>query len=272
MNPQEYRDLLAPVSALVRSVRPMILEHAVGKITAKGDNDFVTATDYAVQKILEEGLHAIRPDFAFLGEESADHRLDLNVPTWVIDPIDGTTNFIHRYAFSCVSVGLVLGGDTLIGVVYNPYMDELFSAARGFGATLNDRPISVSEIDDFRYALVNIGTMAYHKNKTADAFRLWKRLFCAGSDIRRSGSAALDLCYVAVGRTEMYAEPALCSWDFAAGAVILREAGGKLTDWYGTPLVCDGKRHSVAASNGILHDEFCRIIAEEDVMSATEIE
>ena len=272
MNMQEIYALIPPVSALVRSVRPLMDDRSADRtVTVKGDSDFVTAADLAVQAALEEGLRALRPDFAFMGEESEMHTIDPNIPTWVIDPIDGTTNFIHRYAFSSVSVGLVLGGESIFGIVFNPYMDELFAAVKGYGATCNGRPISVSSLDDFDTALVGIGTMPYYKEKTSDTFRLWSILFNAGSDIRRSGSAALDVCYVAAGRMDVFAEPSLGSWDFAASSIILREAGGTLTDWHNTRLPCDGHRHSVAASNTKLHRALLDIITAADVMSSTEV-
>ncbi len=272
MSMQEIHALLEPVSALVRSVRSLMDDRSADRsVTVKGDSDFVTAADLAVQQALEDGLRALRPDFAFMGEESACHEIDPNVPTWVIDPIDGTTNFIHRYAFSAVSVGLVLGGESILGVVFNPYLDELFAAVKGCGATCNGRPISVSSLADFNTALVGIGTMPYYKEKTSDTFRLWCSLFNAGADIRRSGSAALDVCYVAAGRMDVFAEPSLGSWDFAAASVILREAGGTLTDWHDTRLACDGRRHSVAASNGLLHRDLLNCIIAADVMATTEI-
>lgn len=272
MNTSELAALLAPVTALVRGVRPLMDERAASEVTVKGDSDFVTAADLAVQQALEDGLRAIRPNFAFMGEESAMHEIDPAVPTWVIDPIDGTTNFIHRFAFSAVSVGLVLGGEPILGIVFNPYLDELFAAVKGGGATCNGRPIGVSSLDNFDTALVGIGTMPYYKDKTSDTFRLWRRLFNAGADIRRTGSAALDVCYVAAGRMDVFAEPSLGSWDFAASSIILREAGGRLTDWHGVELPCDGHRHSVAASNAILHGNLLDIIAAEHVMAATEID
>ncbi|MBQ8397895.1 MAG: inositol monophosphatase [Clostridia bacterium] len=273
MNMQDIHALLEPVSALVRSVRPLMDDRSADRsVTVKGDSDFVTAADLAVQQALETGLRTLRPDFAFMGEESAMHTIDPAVPTWVIDPIDGTTNFIHRYAFSAISVGLVLGGEPIFGIVFNPYLDELFAAVKGFGATCNGQPISVSPLDHFDTALVGIGTMPYYKEKTSDTFRLWCSLFNAGADIRRSGSAALDVCYVAAGRMDVFAEPSLGSWDFAASSIILREAGGTLTDWHNTHLACDGHRHSVAASNGKLHQTLLDFIINADVMATTEID
>jgi len=268
---QEICTLLDPVSALVRSVRPLMDDRSADRsITVKGKNDFVTAADFAVQRALERGLRDLCPAFAVMGEESARHEIDPNIPTWVIDPIDGTSNFIHRCAFSAVSVGLVLGGESLLGVVFNPYLDELFTAVKGCGAACNGQPIAVSDLDCFDTALVGIGTMPYNKDKTGDAFRLWRALFHAGNDIRRSGSAALDVCYVAAGRLDVFAEPSLGSWDFAASSVILREAGGTLTDWYDHCPILDGRRHSVAASNGKLHRELMNIINAADVMTAIE--
>lgn len=271
MTNSEISTLLQQLTALVRRLRPLVDDRAERSVTVKSDSNFVTTADLNVQNALEAGLRQIAPAFAFLGEESEDHRLDPNTPTWVIDPIDGTTNFIHRAAYSAISVGLVQNEQPILGVVFNPYLDELFAAARGQGATCNGQPIHVTDLDTFNTALVGIGTMPYFKQHADHTFRLFKHLFLAGADIRRSGTAALDLCSLAMGRLDVFAEPMLYPWDFAAGSLILREAGGRLTDWSGKEITVDGHCHSMAGSNTRLHADLLRVIADADVMQATKI-
>ncbi len=271
MNNAEITTLLTRVTDLVRSLRPLVDDRAERTVTVKSDSNFVTTADLNVQNALEAGLRTIAPTFAFLGEESDDHAIDPATPTWVIDPIDGTTNFIHRAAYSAISVGLVQNGQPILGVVFNPYLDELFAAAAGQGATCNGQPILVTDLDSFDTALVGIGTMPYFKQYASDVFRLFKNLFLAGADIRRSGTAALDLCSLAMGRLDVFAEPMLYPWDYAAGSLIIREAGGRLTDWAGNDLAVDGHCHSMAGSNTRLHSALLAIIADADVMHATNI-
>lgn len=219
---------------IVKSVKEMILDREqAGKITEKGAADFVTAIDVDVQKEIKEQLAKRFPEADFLGEEDKESNFDRRRPVFILDPIDGTTNLIHDYKMSAVSLALCENGTVTKGVVYNPFSDELFTAERGRGAFVNGTPIHVSGAALLSCGLISIGTSPYEKERADKLFELFKNVFLKAQDIRRSGSAALDLCFIAAGRTDGYFEQNLKPWDFAAGSLILQEAGGKITDFFG---------------------------------------
>lgn len=220
-------------------------------ITVKGDADYVTRVDFEVQKYMISALSSAFPDYRIMSEESENAELDKSCPTFILDPVDGTTNLIHHYRQSAVSTGLAYGGRVVAGVVWNPFSNELFYAFEGGGAYLWKERISVSSTKELKNSLVAIGTSPYEKRTTAKNFDIYRRIFENAVDIRRSGSAALDLCYTAAGRTEAFAEQNLKPWDFAAGSVILTEAGGKITDWNGKELDCS-RNCDVLATNGYI--------------------
>lgn len=245
-----------------------------------GDDNFATAWDIATQRRLISELSALIPDALFLAEEEADeadalaHVFTDTVPEtgrcFVIDPIDGTTNFMHGMCHSAVSVALVEDGVTVFGCVYNPWLDECFHATAGGGAFLRrgngdgfiDTPISVSarSLPD---SLVAFGTTPYDKTHAEATFGLVCDFFRICRDVRRCGSAALDVCYVAAGRYDAFFELTLSPWDFASGALILREAGGILTDMKGTPIMT-AEKSSVLAANPACHAEALAIIASHE--------
>jgi myo-inositol-1(or 4)-monophosphatase len=223
--------------------------------------DLVTKYDAAVQAFLQERLSAIAPEAGFLGEESvggggrphAENR-------FIVDPIDGTANFIKGLRRSCVSIGYEQAGEIVLGVIYNPYAGELFSAEKGKGAFLNGAPIHVSgaPLDE---AMAFAGTSPYYADCLDETLLLAKRLLTRCLDIRRSGSAALELCDVAAGRAEVYYEYRLSPWDYAAGSCILQEAGGRISDLAGGPLPFD-RKSSMAAGNPACWRELIRLAAE----------
>ena len=227
-------------------------EDSAHNIKVKGAADFVTAVDYASERFVTAELRAHFPEAAILSEESTDVSFEPKEYTFVLDPVDGTTNLIHRYRQSAVSLGLLHNGVPVAGVVYNPFNRELFWAEKGKGAYFNGRKMTVSEETDFSKSVITIGTMPYYKQYADKNFELFKRIYLDAVDIRRTGSAALDLCYTADGRTEAFFERGLKAWDFCAGAVILSEAGGKLTDWNGAELNYF-KEQNIVASNGVFH-------------------
>ena len=246
----DYQEL----NTLLRSLRPFLLDPtSAGEIIIKNRNDFVTAADLGVQRRLCEELKRRYPDFAFMGEEDKDHTVDPSVPTFILDPIDGTTNYIFSYGLSAVSLALCHKGVAVIGAVYNPHTDELFYAERGKGATLNGKPIRVPDATSPAEVIAAVGTMPYRKEYADELFSIARALYLDCIDIRRSGSAAIDCCYAAAGRVGLYAERGLKVWDYAASTVIIEEAGGKITDWSGNPVPLFGSS-SVAVSNGRLHD------------------
>lgn len=201
-----------------------------------GPRDLVTEYDLLVQNYLHQELLKLLPEAGFLGEEEAD-TADLSGKEWVfiVDPIDGTTNFIQGYRNSCVSVGLARNGVMEYGVVYNPFDGELYTAQRGCGACLNGRPIACRD-RDITHSLLIFGTALYYRNLVPRTLRLFNAAFPLVQDVRRFGSAALDLCYLATGRAGLFFECLLCPWDYAAASLIAREAGCLVTQIEGGAL------------------------------------
>ena len=180
----------------------------------------------------------ILPEAVFIGEEGEHSKAIGEGYAFIVDPIDGTTNFIKNYHRSCVSVGLALHGTMEIGVVYNPYSNEMFYAQRGKGAFLNGQPLHVSS-NQLEEGLVCFGTSPYYAELIDQTFDLVKTLHKASLDVRRSGSAALDLCDIASGRCELFFECRLSPWDYAAGSLIVQEAGGRISRMDGTGISLD---------------------------------
>lgn len=193
-----------------------------------GHANFVTMYDKKVQSELQTKLLAILPEAVFVGEEEDVHASVADGYAFIVDPIDGTTNFIKDYHTSAISVGLAKDGKRYMGIVYNPYLDEMFTAVKGQGAFLNGNPIHVSN-QPLEKGVVIFGTAPYYEDLAKKSFEMAYQYFCKSLDIRRSGSAALDLCNVAAGRAELFFELRLCPWDYAAGSLIVEEAGGVVT-------------------------------------------
>lgn len=222
---------------LVHSTRSIIFDREMAHdITVKGAADYVTKVDFAVQEYMRTELKKLTPDVLLLAEEQKNDNLDPAKSYWILDPIDGTTNLIHDYRMSAVSLGLFDNGQIVFGVVYNPFSEETFHAVQGEGAYLNGRPIHVSHREDFGTCIISLGSTPYEKDKADMLFPIFQRVFTRTADFRRSASAALDLCYTAVGRIDGYLEFNIKPWDYAAGALIVEEAGGVITDWEGKPL------------------------------------
>ena len=226
--------MLKKITEIVKEAGKIVLSahNQENTITAKeGKKNFVTKYDVAVQEFLFRELGKAFPDAQFIGEEG-ENDFSTDGLRFIIDPIDGTTNFMQDYRCSCISVGLCKGNDVIAGVVYNPYTDELFSAEKGKGANLNGNRIKVSErpLSD---GLALFGTSPYHPENTDETFSLLRKVFDFSRDIRRSGSAAYDICMIACGRCEVFFEKSLQPWDIAAGTLILKEAGGIALNYQG---------------------------------------
>lgn len=227
-------------------------QSAIRNIWAKSETDFVTNVDVTVQETLKAQLASLAPEIQFMGEEQDNSRLDWNRPCWLLDPVDGTTNLIHSFQHSAISLALAEGGQILFGVVYNPYSGECFTARRGQGAFCNGSPIRVSGADRLEDSLLCAGTVPGHRELADKAFCQMRNLYNVCQDIRRTGCASLDLCWVACGRLDGYVELFLQPWDYAAGLLIVNEAGGRITAPDGSPLsLCQGG--PLLASNGKLH-------------------
>ena len=194
-------------------------------VTSKeGHANYVTNIDCKVQEFLERKLLQLLPGSEFIGEEKENHALT-DALTWIVDPLDGTTNMIHDYRMSAVSIALCRDKKPVTGVIWQPFTQELFYAEAGRGAFLNDRPIHVSDTP-FRNALAAVGTAPYYEELEDTGMKLASAFLHQCADIRRSGSAALDLAYLACGRHDIFFELRLKPWDYAAGSLIVREAGG----------------------------------------------
>jgi myo-inositol-1(or 4)-monophosphatase len=226
--------------------------------TSKGGHaNFVTEYDKKNQHFLMKKLHELLPEANFLGEEEGEDVFKSVYSkgyTFVIDPIDGTTNFIWGYHPSVISIGLLKDGKPFIGVIYDPYMDELFAALKGKGSTLNGKKIHVTE-HPLRDSLVAFGTWTYQPEYAKKSLELAYGYLSKAADIRRSGSAAYDLCMVACGRTALYFELKLGLWDFCAGALIVTEAGGKVCDIYGKALKFRGQSSVMARAASVKKSE-----------------
>lgn len=215
-----------------------------------GHANFVTEYDKKVQEALRAGLAEIAPDAQFIGEEGTSGRFSPSGRFLIVDPIDGTTNFIKDYHASAISVAMVSDGRAEFGAVYNPYLDEMYCAERGRGAFCNGRRLSVSE-EPLENALVVFGTSPYDEKLSERSFKMAYEYFRKAVDVRRSGSAALDLCAVAAGRADLFFELSLAPWDHAAGALIVQEAGGIVTGVDGGELSYE-RSCSVLARNRVV--------------------
>lgn len=218
-----------------------------------GIGNFVTDCDESVQRFLQKELKTVLPDAAFVGEEDGQDAYRPQGACFIVDPIDGTANFIRSLGWSVVSIALVEDGTAKIGVVYAPFSGELFSAERGRGASLNGRPIRVSK-RPLKSAVVSSGMTSYRRDLTDRSFRTMRGMFDRCEDLRMFGSAALDICQVAAGRLDAFWELRLHPWDYAGAGCILCEAGGRLSTAEGGPLPFDCTA-SVLAANAVCYEE-----------------
>ena len=227
-------------------------------ITYKGEVDLVTEIDEQAERVIREELLGTFPSYGMLAEEGGELAGDDDT-RWIVDPLDGTTNYAHRLPIFCVSIALERDGEVVLGVVHDPMHEETFVAEQGRGATLNGEPINVSDTDELIRALIATG-FPYDRVEMPEALELFGRFAATTQGMRRLGSAALDLCYVAAGRIDGYYERGIWPWDLAAGSVIVEEAGGELTNYRGDVLDLAGRE--IVASNGRLHPAMTRLIGE----------
>ena len=254
----ENEELLHRVTLAAREAGALLLDH-LGRIHVelKGAVDLVTEADRASERLLVERLHQMLPEATILAEEGSG-RSGTSGLRWVVDPLDGTTNYAHGFPVFSVSIALEENGVTQLGVVLDPSRDECFTARRGHGASLNGAPIRVSVIDTLDAALLVTG-FPYDVRTTArdNLTQFWAFLKTAQA-VRRGGSAALDLCYVAAGRFDGFWEESLAPWDMAAGALIVEEAGGRVTGYRGE--AHDIESGNILATNGRVHEEMQTIL------------
>lgn len=246
------------IATLVRETKGIITNREmVAHVREKGVADYVTQVDITVQEFLKDALYKLAPDIQFLGEETGLQQMNTD-SYWILDPVDGTTNLMHDYQHSVVSLALCQRNEIVAGIIYDPFHEELFSAVKGEGSFLNGKPIHVSSAQKLSETIIGVGTAK--REQTKDNFARFLRVYENSQDIRRIGSAALELAYTACGRQGGYFEAYLNPWDYAAGMLIVQEAGGTVSDWRGKNLD-PAQGSQVAGTNGNVHDELLRLLA-----------
>ena len=270
MTSNDTRETPAPSGALnliekaalaeraARAAGEMLEHHGSFKVRRKSENDFVTEMDFKSEAMIRDILLTACPEDQFFGEETGGATTARG--RWIVDPIDGTANFMRGQRIYTISIAYEHDGALVIGCVYCPGTDELFLAIAGEGATLNGHPIRVSETRVMRDAMVNLGFGHRDPKCLARTLPRFPRLIQSVSDVRRMGSAAYDLCCVASGRSDAFLELGLNIYDYAAGCVLVREAGGTFTGWEtGEDAVVTG---NILATNGALHEELRHMLID----------
>ncbi|HLO84331.1 MAG TPA: inositol monophosphatase family protein [Nostocaceae cyanobacterium] len=251
-NLQTFLDIATEAALAAGSVIQSYFGKLEDSVTEKGrPGDLVTVADKASEQVILEILNRHFPEHSILAEESGKLGDQTSAYLWAIDPLDGTTNYAHQYPCFAVSIGLLINGQPQVGVIYDPYHEELFRAAAGHGATRNRRPIQVSQTGELNKSLLTTG-FAYDRRETSDNnYAEFCHLTHLTQGVRRGGSASLDLAYVACGRVDGYWERGIAPWDIAAGIILLTEAGGKVSAYDGTPIKIESGR--ILATNGYIH-------------------
>jgi myo-inositol-1(or 4)-monophosphatase len=249
-----------PVAILAAKKAGLLLKSRLGQkrqVTYKGAVNLVTEMDLFSEKVIVSEIRQRYPSHSILAEEKTSTQ-EKSLYRWIIDPLDGTTNYAHGYPIFCVSLALEKEKEVILGVVYDPMRDELFLAKKGKGARLNGRKIHVSSTPKLSQSLLATGFPYDLRENPVNNFDHFRNFALRVHAVRRAGSAALDLCYVAAGRFDGFWEMKLGPWDMAAGNLTVREAGGKVTDFLGRRLGLEGKQ--VLASNGKIHREMIRVL------------
>ncbi len=261
MTEERLKDLKVQVENLSRNVGAFIIEKRKSSfvVDEKSFNNLVTEVDKLAEEQFVAGLKSFFPEAGFIAEEGSGEKSEGGY-NWIIDPIDGTTNFVHNVPLYCTSVALQYNNEIVLGVIYNPNNAELFSAAKGQGAFLNGQPISVSNTVELIESLIATGFPYDDFNREENYFKVLQTFTHKTRGIRRLGSAALDLAYVACGRFESFYEYGLNPWDVAAGVVLVKEAGGVCTNFNGGDDVVFSEE--IVASNKQVHDRMLQTIAQ----------
>lgn len=252
--------MINQVADIIRRASQIMLNHGPGQVDSKeGHANFVTQADINTQHFLQKELLALLPGSQLFGEE-AENQAFTDAPTWVVDPIDGTLNYIHQLDHSAISVALVENRELRLGLVYNPYRKEMFTAIKGEGAFLNGKPM-VCASTPFSRALTLFGTSPYDDKKLKATLQAVELMMKKTADVRRFGAAALDLAYVACGRGDIFFEFSLSPWDYAAGLLLVKEAGGKvaLLNIHGNKLDVS-KKAALLTANPVCFDEALKLV------------
>lgn len=251
------------IEAVAREAGALVLErlHDRHIVQYKGEINLVTEADHLSEALIVERIHREFPGHDILTEESPETANGSGF-RWIIDPLDGTTNYAHGYPVFCVSIALEVKGAIMLGAVYNPMLDELFTAEKGAGAFLNGRRLTVSRTESLSRGLLATGFPYDIREDRNNNINYFKAMALCAQAVRRTGSAALDLAYIAAGRFDGFWELKLAPWDTAAGWLLVEEAGGCVTDLRGDPYHLHSK--DMLASNGLIHAEMARILAGTD--------
>ncbi len=253
MNSTAASGVLGQATAIAREAGQLLMPYFERRIgyEYKGDANLVTEADRASEKLIVNRLRAAFPEHGIVGEEGTrdEHGSELR---WYVDPLDGTTNFAHGFPVFCVSMGLERKGEVVAGVIYDPTRDEMFTAEKGCGANVNGHPMHVSGVKRLVEAILATGFPSFKRHKNPN-IHFYHQLTLRSHGIRRAGSAAIDLAYVASGRFDGYWEFNLNPWDTSAGVLLVQEAGGRVTRFDGSPWLLDSRE--TLATNGLLHDE-----------------
>jgi myo-inositol-1(or 4)-monophosphatase len=266
-NPTQLAAFLSTaVEAARRGAAELESWRARFSVKEKSRADLVTDADHASQKVIKEALLSAYPDHLFLGEEESvgkspeETRPPVDAPpVWVVDPLDGTANYVHDVPVYCVSIGLWASGRPLVGVIHDPRMNEVFTAAFGLGAQLNGKPIHVSNVSTLADGMLTTGFPANYAKQVRN-LETWAKVTAHAQSLRRTGSTALNLAYIAAGRFDGYWAYDNYAWDVMAGAVLVAEAGGHLTTIDGLPY--DPYRPDILATNSRFHTELLKVIHE----------
>lgn len=248
---ENYRDLALSAA---REAGLLLKErlHVIHQVQFKGDKNLVTEGDRLSEELIIGRIKSAFPDHDILSEESPE-TVNGSDCRWIIDPLDGTTNYAHGYPVFSVSIALEIKGDIRLGVVFNPMLDEMFVAEKGRGAFLNGRRLSVSAVSELGLSLLATGFPYNIRTTQNNNINYFNRMILSSQAVRRAGSAALDLAYLAAGRFDGFWELQLMPWDVAAGRLLVSEAGGMVTEISGIPHKLTSA--DMAASNGLIHAE-----------------
>jgi len=256
-----FKEILPCVSSVAKKAGVFILNEQTKfkneRVEKKGHNDFVSYVDRGAEEIIVKGVKDLIPDAAFHTEEATTERTSAEF-TWVIDPLDGTTNFIHGVPCFAVSIALLQNNEPVLGVVYEINQDEMFTAVKGGGTKLNGVSIHVSNCEKVSESLIGTGFPYYDYHLMDNYLELFKHLMQHSRGLRRPGSAATDLAYTAAGRFDSFYEYSLSPWDVAAGILLVREAGGTVTNFDGGDDAIYTKE--IVATNGKLHSEMLSLV------------
>ena len=259
-NPQQLEKVAREAAEEAAKILVEFNEKRNFEISFKGDVNLVTDADIASEAAVLKILRSNFPDHIIVSEENEkSHERSMNGPVWIIDPLDGTTNFSHGFPYFGISIAYREKGQTIFGLIYQPMLRELFIAHRGQGATLNGESIRVSKINEINKSLLATGFPYDRRESDQNNLREFCEMELAAQCVRRPGAATLDLAYIACGRLDGYWEPKLSAWDVAAGALLVEEAGGTVTDFKNQPITNLWNRE-IVATNGLIHTNMVNML------------